>query len=129
MNEMKIIRVWFTVMSIMLIITAVVACFPTHTSVQGALPAVVNPTGWDKPGICKKLDVLIGIAKDKQSIGQCANRLQGYVCDLPTPMYTDLMDILRAAPRIKDGIVDDDKLTLLLLRQSCLLFKINIMMP
>lgn len=98
-------------------------------TVQGGLPAVVNPTGWDKPGICKKLDVMINLAKDKQSIVRCMNRLQGYVCDLPSPLYTDLMEVLDMAPRNDNGIIDDDKLTLLLFRQKCLLFELNIMVP
>ena len=93
----------------------------TFPKVEGGQPAIVNPTGWDKPTICAKLQTLIDTANQKKSVASCANKLMSMVCELPPAIYNDLRSTI-----LSNTGGDEDQTTLILIKGECLLYKINI---
>lgn len=62
----------------------------TTRQVDTAQPAVVNPTGWDKPTIAKHLDDIINTCKKTPVWTTIVNKLNAKVCDLPYAIWGKL---------------------------------------
>lgn len=83
-------------LAISLMVAMVVLTFVNVQSkpVDSGVPAIVNPTGWDKPTIIKHLDDIIAVCKKTPTWANMVNKLNAKVCDLPYPIWGKLDEYL-----------------------------------